>query len=124
MSLKPGEEIDLELHRGHDQFIRIEEGHATVYMGKNQEDLDFEKEVADDWVVMIPAGYWHKVINTGMTDLKLYTLYAPAEHKTGTIHETHDEAKAHDHEHYNVLTRVSPAIMPGLLIYMFNLFFS
>ncbi len=99
MTLQPGEEIDLELHSGHDQFIRVEEGHATVYMGKNQDNLDFEKEIADDWSIMIPAGYWHQVKNTGKDELKLYTLYSPAEHKAGTVHETYNEAKEHGHDH-------------------------
>lgn len=99
MTLQPGEEIDLELHSGHDQFIRIEEGNARVLMGKDSDNLTFDEQVADDWAVMIPAGYWHQVINTGVGELKLYTLYAPAEHKKGTVHETYDEAKEHEHDH-------------------------
>jgi mannose-6-phosphate isomerase-like protein (cupin superfamily) len=101
MTLKPGEVIDLEIHSGHDQFIRIEEGEARVQMGQTEANLNFEKEVSDDWAILIPAGYWHRVENTGRSDLKLYTLYGPAEHEKGTTHKTYDLAKeAHiDHEH-------------------------
>jgi mannose-6-phosphate isomerase-like protein (cupin superfamily) len=100
MSLKPGEMIDLEMHEGTDQFIRIEEGEARVLMGKTEDNLSFDKKVSDDWAVLIPAGYWHSIENTGNTDLKLYTLYGPPEHQKGTVNKTHEEAKeAHDHEH-------------------------
>ncbi len=100
MSLKPGEIIDLEVHEGHDQFIRIENGKARVLMGKTKDDLNFIEEVSDDWAVLIPAGYWHSVENIGDTDLKLYTLYGPPEHQKGTTSKTYEEAReSHDHEH-------------------------
>ena len=89
MSLKPGEIIDLELHEGHDQFIRIEQGEARVRMGKTKDNLTYSEDVSDDWAVFIPAGYWHQVINIGDTDLKLYTIYAPPEHPAGTIQKNY-----------------------------------
>jgi len=97
MSLKPGEIIDLELHEGHDQFIRIEEGEARIKMGKTRDALTFDKQVSADWSILIPAGYWHQVINTGETELKLYTLYGPPEHPAGTVHKTYGEAEEHVH---------------------------
>ncbi len=93
MSLKPGEIIDLEVHEDHDQFIRIEQGEAQVLMGKTKNELTFDENVSDDWAVFIPAGYWHQVRNTGNTDLKLYTIYAPSEHPEGTVHETYEDTK-------------------------------
>jgi mannose-6-phosphate isomerase-like protein (cupin superfamily) len=100
MTLQPGEVIDLEMHNGHDQFIRIEKGEARVQMGKTRDTLNFDKKVSDDWSILIPAGYWHKVTNTGDTELKLYTLYGPPEHPEGTLHKTYGEAaEAHHHEH-------------------------
>jgi len=99
MSLKPGEIIDLEIHDGHDQFIRIEKGEARVFMGKSEDDLSFEEDVKDDWAILIPAGYWHKVENIGSEDLKLYTLYGPAEHEAGTVHKTYQQAKDSHHHH-------------------------
>ena len=99
MSISPGEVIDLEIHKNHDQFIRIEKGEARVLMGKTEDNLDFDKTVSDDWSIFIPAGYWHQVINTGNTDLKLYTIYAPGEHEYGTHHKTYQEAADHHHHH-------------------------
>jgi len=100
MTLKPGEVIDLEMHEGHDQFIRVEEGEARVLMGKSEDDLSFDKEVSDDWSILVPAGYWHKVENIGTTELKVYTLYGPPEHAKGTLHKTYEEAaEAHHHDH-------------------------
>lgn len=101
MSLKPGETIDLEMHSEIDQFIRIEGGEALVEMGKTVEELTFREEVEDDWAILIPAGYWHRVENIGSGDLKLYTLYGPAEHAFGTIQRTYEEAvEAHDDHHH------------------------
>ena len=99
MSLQPGERIDLELHNDHDQFIRIEKGEARVLMGKDKENMTFDKVVGDDWAILIPAGYWHEIINTGDRELKLYTIYGPPEHKPGTLHKTRAEAEeGHHHD--------------------------
>jgi mannose-6-phosphate isomerase-like protein (cupin superfamily) len=95
MSLSPGEIIDLEVHEDHDQFIRIEQGKARVFMGETKDNLTYEEDVSDDWAIFIPAGYWHQVRNTGNTDLKLYTIYAPSEHPDGTLHETYEKARGH-----------------------------
>lgn len=98
MSLEPGEEIALELHSGNDQFLRIESGVARVLMGKEKDNLSFDKTIGDDWIMMIPAGYWHKIINVGQEPLKVYTLYGLPVHEAGTVHETHEDAKDH-HKH-------------------------
>lgn len=97
MSLEPGEEIKLELHSGNDQFIRIESGVARVLMGKEKDNLSFDKTIGDDWIMMIPAGYWHNIINVGQETLKVYTLYGLPVHEAGTVHETHEEAEDHHH---------------------------
>lgn len=97
MSISPGGEIGLEVHPDGDQFIRVEEGEGRVVMGKTEDNLNFDKKVADDWAIFIPAGYWHNVINTGKTPLKVYVLYAPPEHPVGTIHKTFEEAEADHH---------------------------
>ncbi|WP_066497942.1 cupin domain-containing protein [Abyssisolibacter fermentans] len=94
MSIKPGEDIGLEVHPTVDQFIRIEEGQGIVQMGDSKDKLDFQEEVYDDYAIMIPAGKWHNVINTGNKPLKLYTIYAPPEHPRGTVHETKEDAEA------------------------------
>lgn len=88
MSIGVGEDIGLEVHPDHDQFIRIEDGKGLVKMGDSKDTLNFEKQVEDDYAILIPAGKWHNVINTGSSPLKLYSLYAPVEHPYGTVHET------------------------------------
>ena len=91
MSLGPGEDIGGEVHDGHDQFLRIERGSARVELGDETHD------VGDDWAVIVPAGVWHNVVNTGVGELKLYSLYAPPEHPDGTVHRTKADAAEHDH---------------------------
>ncbi len=94
MSLKPGEDIPLEVHNNIDQFIRVEIGQAYVKIG------DKEFNLKDDDVVIIPAGTEHYVKNTSETeDLTLYTIYASPEHPEGTVQKTKAEADAAEHEH-------------------------
>ena len=94
MSIKVGEDIGLEVHPIGDQFIRIEEGQGLVQMGDRKDKLDFQKKVYDDFAIMIPAGKWHNIINTGDKPLKLYAIYAPPEHPHSTVHETKAIAEA------------------------------
>lgn len=82
MSLKPGEDIGLETHQGHDQFIRIDQGEARFIVG------DETLEGGDGYAIVVPSGAKHNVINIGSTDLKLYTIYSPPEHPDGTVHKT------------------------------------
>jgi mannose-6-phosphate isomerase-like protein (cupin superfamily) len=87
MALKPGEEIGMEVHPEHDQFIRIESGKGKAIMNGE------EHEISDGSAVVIPAGTQHNIINTSEVVMKLYTIYTPPEHKPGTIHKTKEEAK-------------------------------
>ena len=83
MSLKPGEDISGEIHRDHDQFIRIECGTGMAVI---DEDAKAKYDLSDGSIIMIPAGIWHQIINTSKTDcLKLYTIYSPPEHPVGQI---------------------------------------
>lgn len=96
MSIEPGEDVGLEMHDHLDQFLRIESGVARVQMGPSAERLEIDEEVGEDWAVLVPAGFWHNLINVGSTPLKLYSIYAPPEHPHGTVHTT----KADDpHQH-------------------------
>lgn len=101
MSIPVGGEIGLEVHDHLDQFLRVEAGSARVVMGEAKDKLDETHELRDDWAVIVPAGTWHNVINTGTTDLKLYSLYAPPEHPPGTVHKTRAEADAAEAEHHH-----------------------
>ena len=86
MSINVGEDIGLEVHPTVDQFLRIEEGQGIVQMGDAKDKLTFQKRVSDDFAIMVPAGKWHNLTNTGNKPLKLYTIYAPPEHPFGTVH--------------------------------------
>ncbi|MCH1624533.1 cupin domain-containing protein [Fredinandcohnia quinoae] len=99
MSLNPGEDIGLEIHPSTDQFLRIEEGHGIVRMGRRKNHLTFERKLSDDSAIMVPAGTWHNVINTGRTPLKLYSIYAPPHHPRGTVQVTKAEAQAAESTH-------------------------
>jgi mannose-6-phosphate isomerase-like protein (cupin superfamily) len=99
MSLGPGEDIGLESHPNLEQFIRIEEGQARVELGRTKESIDETHEVEDDWAVIVPAGVWHNVVNTGTSEVKLYSLYSPPEHPDGTVHETKADAEAAEQAH-------------------------
>lgn len=92
MSINVGEDIGLESHPNLDQFIRIEEGQGLVKMGDRKDRLDFEANVRDDYIFIIPAGKWHNLINTGNKPLKLYSIYAPPQHPFGTVHKTKKDA--------------------------------
>jgi mannose-6-phosphate isomerase-like protein (cupin superfamily) len=94
MSINVGEDIGLEVHPTVDQFLRIEEGQGIVRMGPSKDNLNFEKRVYDNYAIMVPAGTWHNLINTGNTPLKLYTIYAPPQHPFGTVQNTKADAMA------------------------------
>lgn len=94
MKIEVGEDIGLEVHPDVDQFLRIEEGQGFVQMGNTRNNLYFQRNVFDDDAIMVPAGTWHNLTNTGNIPLSLYTIYAPPEHPFGTVHETKAEAMA------------------------------
>jgi mannose-6-phosphate isomerase-like protein (cupin superfamily) len=94
MSLPPGEEIGWEAHTTHDQFLRLEQGSGRVEFGSSEDSVEETHEIEDDWAIIVPAGVWHNVVNTGDTELKLYSLYSPPEHPDGTVHRTKAEAEA------------------------------
>lgn len=90
MTLQPGEDIGLEVHDGHDQFFRIEEGEGEVIID------GVTTPIEDDDAIIVPAGAEHNVINTGDEPLRLYTIYSPPEHRDGVLHPTKaDETEEH-----------------------------
>jgi mannose-6-phosphate isomerase-like protein (cupin superfamily) len=94
MSIAVGDDIGGEVHEGHDQFIRIESGRARVELGGSEGAPEETHDVEDDWAVIVPAGCWHNVVNTGSDELKVYSLYSPPEHPDGTVHATKADAEA------------------------------
>ena len=96
MALKPMEEIGMELHQL-DQFFRVEEGTGEAVLD------GVHTKISAGFAVLIPAGTNHNIINTGSTSMKLYTLYAPPNHRDGIVHHTRAEAEE-DNEHFDCKT--------------------
>ena len=95
MTLKPKEEIGIEVHSENDQFFRFESGEGKVIIA-GEEHL-----VTDGDAVIVPAGTEHNVINTSSQEpLKLYTIYSPPNHRDGVVHATKEDAEADD-EHFD-----------------------
>lgn len=95
MSLKPGEEIGEEMHTL-DQFIRIEAGEGKAILD------GIEHDIRDDDGIVIPASTRHNIINTSETsDMKLYTVYSPPEHRDGVIHTTKEDASQDASDEFN-----------------------
>ena len=93
MALKPKEEIGVEVHKL-DQFFRVEEGSGEAVLD------DIRTAIRAGFAVIVPAGTTHNIINTGTVPLKLYSLYAPPNHRDGVIHHDRDEAEA-DGEYFD-----------------------
>lgn len=94
MSLLAGEDIGEEVH-DLDQFIRIEKGGGKAVLD------GIEHDVSDGSVVVIPQGTRHNIVNTGSVPMKMYTLYAPPDHKDGTVHATKADAEADTGDHFD-----------------------
>jgi mannose-6-phosphate isomerase-like protein (cupin superfamily) len=96
MALQPNEDIGSEVHPDNDQFFRFEAGEGKVVID-GQEYL-----VKDGDSVVIPAGAEHNIVNASATEmLKMYTIYSPAHHPDGTIHQTKAEAMAAEAEEHH-----------------------
>jgi mannose-6-phosphate isomerase-like protein (cupin superfamily) len=97
MSIAPGEDIGREKHDDVDQFLRVEQGTGRLELSRTEGEVEETHDVEDDWAMIVPAGLWHNVVNTGEGELKLYSLYSPPEHPDGTVHRTKAEAEAAEH---------------------------
>lgn len=93
MALKPKEEIGAEVHKL-DQFFRMEEVSGEAVLD------GVRTAIRAGFAVVVPAGTNHNIINTGNVPLKLYTLYAPPNHRDGVVHHARADAEA-DNEHFN-----------------------
>jgi mannose-6-phosphate isomerase-like protein (cupin superfamily) len=93
MSLKPGEEIGEEVHKS-DQFFRVEEGSGDAVIN------GVRTEIRAGFAVVVPGEAKHNIINTGTVPMKLYTIYAPPNHRDGVVHHTRADAEA-DNERFD-----------------------
>ena len=98
MSIPIGGDIGLEAHPETDQFLRLDGGSGRVQMGSAQDELSFDKEVSEGWCVLVPAGTWHKITNTGATPMQVYTIYAPAHHAPDKVQATAARAGAEEND--------------------------
>lgn len=93
MTLQPKEEIGAEVHKL-DQFFRVEEGTGEAVLD------GVRTAIQAGFAVLVPAGTKHNIVNTSDAPLKLYTLYAPPNHRDGVVHHTRADAEA-DSEHFD-----------------------
>lgn len=94
MAIEPGGEIGEEVHNDRDQFFRVEKGKGAVV-------IDGQRlRIKSDDAIIVPAGARHNIMNTGDEPLRLYTLYAPPEHRDGTVHATRSDAETSE-EHFD-----------------------
>ncbi|CAN5574863.1 cupin domain-containing protein [soil metagenome] len=96
MALKPGEDIGSEVHQL-DQFLRVEQGTGEAILD------EVTTSIKAGFAILVPAGITHNIINTGSESMKLYTLYAPPNHRDGVIHHTRADAQK-DREHFDGTT--------------------
>ena len=94
MSIPVGGDVGLEVHPDTDQFLRLESGRGRVQMGDAKDALTFAKDVSDGWCILVPAGTWHNITNTGTAPMQLYAIYAPAHHQPGKVQATAAVAEA------------------------------
>src|SRR5450830_1323053 len=93
MALKPKEDIGAEVHKL-DQFFRVEGGSGEAVLD------GVTTAISAGFAVLVPVGTNHNIINTGNVPMKLYTLYAPPNHRDGVVHHTRADAEA-DNEHFD-----------------------
>ena len=92
MSIPRAGEIGEEVHHDVDQVLSSSRATgAAILEGQRS-------AVGPDRLVLVPAGTRHNVVNTGSSDLRLYTIYAPPQHAPGTIHKTKADADADEHD--------------------------
>ena len=90
MSIPPGGEIGEEIHEVDQTLVFVQGGGKAILDGETT-------RIEESTLVFVPAGTKHNFINVGSDDLKLYTVYAPPEHKPGTVHKTKEEADSAEH---------------------------
>lgn len=88
MTIPPGGEIGSEVHAETDQLFLVVDGEADVLLGLETSHL------RPNDLLLVPAGTGHNVVSIGPRWLRLITMYAPPQHRPGTVHQTKEEADA------------------------------
>ena len=92
MSIPVGGEVGKEVHEDLDQFLVVEQGAGSVFMGEAAEEMAFVGEATEGAGILVPAGTYHNVLNDGRIPLKLFSIYAPPKHPVGTLQRTKADA--------------------------------
>lgn len=100
MSIPVGGDIGEEVHTL-DQFLRIEQGEGKAILD------GVETVITDGFAILVPAGARHNIVNTGTVPLKLYSVYAPPNHRDGVVHKTKEDAERDEGEHFDGKTSES-----------------
>jgi mannose-6-phosphate isomerase-like protein (cupin superfamily) len=82
MSIPAGDDIGAEVHEHVDQILVVVDGQGEAVLD------GVRTAIGPGWLVQVPAGTFHDIVNTGPGDLRLYTVYAPPQHAQGTVHRT------------------------------------
>lgn len=85
MDIKPGEDIGEETHRVEQTLFNLQGTGKAVLDG-------VESDFNPGDVVVVAPGTKHNFINTGNESLKIYTVYAPANHLDDRVHQTKEDA--------------------------------
>lgn len=92
MCIPVGGEVGKEIHEDLDQFLVVEQGAASVFMGEKENGLAFVGEATEGAGILVPSGTYHNVINDGRIPLKMHSVYAPPKHPRGTLQRTKADA--------------------------------
>lgn len=80
MSLKPKEDIGMEIHPYTTQFIRVESGTGVAIVD------DKKYKLSNGSAIIIPLNSKHNIVNTSKTEpLKIYTIYSPPNHPSDRV---------------------------------------
>ena len=86
MNIPPKENISLEIHPEHDQFIKVEDGECVIIIYDDNKKVIDNIYLSNGWSIIIPSNTWHEVKNISyIKPILLYTIYTPPEHKKDRI---------------------------------------
>ncbi|MFA6006884.1 MAG: cupin domain-containing protein [Candidatus Paceibacterota bacterium] len=86
MNIPAGGELGEETHKNVEQTLFFLSGTGKAVLN------DKESPIRAGDVVVVTPGTKHNFFNTGTSDLKIYTVYAPPNHIDGKIHVTKADA--------------------------------
>ena len=93
MDIPPNSDVGLEKHDDTEQLLMVMQGVGTVYMGESEDSVKKLGVATPDYVIIVPAGTYHNVMNNSLRPLKLMSIYAPPHHKKGVIQRTKQDAE-------------------------------